>query len=181
MKWGTTMSQYFLGIDPGAKGGFALIKMDVSIDTIGNGMAVHHPECEIVWTHRTDKHTWDEISDMLAQLPIGEDEPRVFIEAVHSMPKQGVKSMFSFGENYGTWKGILYALNLPFEKVRPQVWQKEILREFPKVAGKSTKDRVREWCDKFYCDDRQRWKFKSDDGICDALGIATYGALYHHD
>lgn len=172
------MSTHFLGIDPGAKGGFALIKLDVEQDDIGEGLVQHTPVCTIIRTHRTDKHDWVDISHIVDSCP---DDTQVFLEAVHSMPKQGVKSMFSFGENFGTWKGILHALGFRYELIRPQKWQKDVLKLFPKVAEKTTKDRVREWCDKFYCDDKDRWRFKSDDGICDALAIATYGALYHHD
>jgi hypothetical protein len=48
------------------------------------------------------------------------------IEKVASMPRQGVKSMFSFGENYGKWQGILSAFEIPYDFSRPQEWMKEI-------------------------------------------------------
>ncbi len=46
------------------------------------------------------------------------------IEKVHSMPKQGVKSSFTFGQNYGFLLGCLTALEIPFEYVTPQKWQR---------------------------------------------------------
>ena len=55
------------------------------------------------------------------------------IEYVHAMPKQGVTSMFKFGTNYGVWRGILAAFAIPFFTVRPQQWQKEVVK---KAEGK---------------------------------------------
>ena len=46
------------------------------------------------------------------------------IEKVHSMPKQGVKSSFTFGQGYGFLLGCLTALEIPFEYVTPQKWQR---------------------------------------------------------
>ena len=40
------------------------------------------------------------------------------------MPKQGVKSMFTFGENYGHWVGVLAALKIPYNLITPIVWMK---------------------------------------------------------
>jgi crossover junction endodeoxyribonuclease RuvC len=48
----------------------------------------------------------------------------VMIENVHSMPKQGVASSFSFGVGYGVWRGIIAALGLPCMRVEPKVWKK---------------------------------------------------------
>lgn len=45
------------------------------------------------------------------------------IEAVHSMPKQGVSSSFKFGRGYGFLRGCLIGSGVPFEEVTPQKWQ----------------------------------------------------------
>ena len=47
-----------------------------------------------------------------------------FIERVSSSPQMGVVSAFTFGRGYGLLRGLLIALKIPFEEVRPQVWQK---------------------------------------------------------
>lgn len=59
------------------------------------------------------------------------------IEWAQPMPKQGVTSVFNYGEGFGSWLGILSALAIPFIRVRPQQWKKEILagRE---IVGKDT-------------------------------------------
>ena len=46
------------------------------------------------------------------------------IEAVHSMPGQGVVSTFKFGMNYGQWIGLLTANKIPYTQVSPQKWMK---------------------------------------------------------
>lgn len=60
------------------------------------------------------------------------------LERVHSMPGQGVKSMFTFGENYGRWQGLLACHRLPFLNPTPQQWQKGMVK---KSDGPDTKTR----------------------------------------
>lgn len=48
----------------------------------------------------------------------------VYIEDVHSMPKQGVASSFSFGCSLGVVLGVVEALQLPYAYVTPQAWKK---------------------------------------------------------
>jgi crossover junction endodeoxyribonuclease RuvC len=50
----------------------------------------------------------------------------VLLEKVHSMPSQGVKSTFSFGEAFGWIQGVLDALNLPVRLITPNEWQKPL-------------------------------------------------------
>ncbi len=49
----------------------------------------------------------------------------VCIEKAQSMPKQGTVSMFHYGQNYGEYLGMLKAMGIPYQEVRPQVWKKE--------------------------------------------------------
>lgn len=46
------------------------------------------------------------------------------LEEVHSMPKQGVTSSFSFGMNFGQWQGLLSGYDMEWETVTPQVWKR---------------------------------------------------------
>ena len=50
----------------------------------------------------------------------------VVLEKVHSMPKQGVVSTFSFGTNYGWWLGVIDALQIPVHHVTPQAWTRSL-------------------------------------------------------
>jgi hypothetical protein len=49
------------------------------------------------------------------------------IEAVHSMPKQGVASTFKFGKGYGEVLGIATALLFEIHEPSPQLWKKVML------------------------------------------------------
>jgi len=97
----------WIGVDPGASGGIA---------RLANGVepyAWKMPETE------------RDISELFR--PFSEYK-RIFcvIESVHSMPKQGVTSSFSFGRNYGFLRGMLIAYQIPFEEVTPIKWQKAL-------------------------------------------------------
>ena len=98
----------FIGIDPGANGAVAVISREQEIillqDYPGNEVAA-------------------------ANLLRGVSEQNVFaaIEKAQAMPKQGVRSMFKFGTNYGVWKGILATLGIPFREITPRTWQKGVI------------------------------------------------------
>lgn len=92
-----------LGIDPGKSGGFAIV-------TDINGEA-----------HAFDKLTPTDIVLLLKHLPHPIEV--AYIEQVSAMPKQGVCSVFAFGQNYGWWQGVLNALGIPIERVSPLKWQ----------------------------------------------------------
>ena len=46
------------------------------------------------------------------------------VEKVWSMPKQGVKSMFTFGYNYGLIIATISSLSIPYVEVIPNSWMK---------------------------------------------------------
>jgi len=119
--------QLFMGIDPGAKGALAVIDKKNCIIA-----GFDWPGDEIQTASRVRKF----LDDHTIINPI--KESRSFhlyaaLEYVHAMPKQGVTSMFKFGTNYGIWRGILAAFEIPFFTVRPQQWQKGIVK---KAEGK---------------------------------------------
>lgn len=93
----------------------------------------------------------------------------VCLEHVTAMPKQGVTSMFNFGQNFGYIKGLLEAFGIPYELVRPQKWKKEF--------GISDKNSSVECCKRLFPGvslrrtDRCR---KDDDGMAEALLMAEY-------
>jgi crossover junction endodeoxyribonuclease RuvC len=94
-----------IGIDPGVGGGVAVIE---------NGY-IEAFNCHDTVKDMADyinKHRWDCINMFCV------------IEKVHSMPKQGVVSTFTFGKNYGQWLGILASNGVPYKEVTPQTWMK---------------------------------------------------------
>jgi crossover junction endodeoxyribonuclease RuvC len=91
----------------------------------------------------------------------------IYLEKVHAMPGQGVTSMFKFGEGYGSFKGIMAALAIPYVEITPQSWQKVMFAGISKELGKK----------------RSVYKIgqlfpsltKIDDGSADALCMSLYG------
>jgi hypothetical protein len=112
-----------IGIDPGLTGAVARIG---HIDIVGSGPGYKTWDAP---TARDGKHRVllpVEMAKILLDAVSGQ-ECIIFIEKVHSMPRQGVASSFNFGEGYGLWQGLIVGLGLRFEKVTPQRWQKEML------------------------------------------------------
>lgn len=97
----------------------------------------------------------------------------VFIEKVHSMPKQGVSSTFVFGMGYGMMRGICVGLELPYTLVTPQAWKKEMCAGMPKGKDISIIVSKRIW-PKINLLPTKRCR-KESDGMADAALIAEYG------
>lgn len=100
-----------IGIDPGASGGIAWI-------TNGKACVEKMPD--------TLADLWDLIDDISGRKwsNHGVTEIKAYLEQVHSSPQMGVKSAFTFGNGFGHLEMALTAAGIPFERVRPQVWQK---------------------------------------------------------
>lgn len=94
----------YIGVDPGASGGLACISN------------TH------VWAHHMPSTTAD-VWDWFIHCQVDDDSVAV-IERVHAMPKQGVTSMFKFGQSYGMLDAMLTAVGIPYEHVLPSVWQR---------------------------------------------------------
>jgi len=98
-----------IGIDPGTNGGIAVI------DEKGNAYAEKMPD------------TLQDLYELLNSYSVGYDgNCRAYLEQVHSSPQMGVKSAFTFGNGFGHLEMALTACGIPFERVRPQVWQKAL-------------------------------------------------------
>ena len=95
----------------------------------------------------------------------------VGLELVHSMPGQGVRSMFSMGHGLGLWKGILGALQLRYTMVTPQRWKKALMDGMPKE-----KDAARLRAQQLF--PTAELHLKKHHGRADALLIAEF--IRHH-
>lgn len=101
----------YIGIDPGKSGGIAIVSADTNLKPFCCKM----PE--------TERDIWD----LIVSLKDWRDYPSVaVIERVHAMPGQGVTSMFTFGQGYGSLRMALIAAGIPFQEVTPQRWQKDM-------------------------------------------------------
>ena len=134
-----------IGCDPGTNGGIAWI-------TDGRACVEKMPD--------TLQDLWELFRDIAS-----EGDCRAYLEQVHSSPQMGVVSSFTFGNGFGHLEMALTAAGIPFERVRPQVWQK--------AMGCMTKG------DKNVSKRRAQELFpsmKMTHATADALLIASYGA-----
>ena len=91
--------EVIIGIDPGKSGAIAVLTPDGP---------------DFIKLKETEK----DVSDFLKDF-----DGFAFIENVNSSPQMGVVSAFKFGQSKGFLRGLLIALEIPFEEVSPQKWQ----------------------------------------------------------
>lgn len=139
----------YIGIDPGAKGAFALI------DGYNNSISVY-PFTEEEFIFRMEYIHFAKCTCAL--------------EHVGAMPGQGVVSMFNFGQNFGFIQGVLKAYSIPYELVRPAKWKKE----FGITSDKNTSIEV---CKRLFPNvnlKRTERCRKDDDGIAESILLAEW-------
>lgn len=172
------MTQVYMGIDPGKKGGIA-----------------------IRYKHRHDIQYWQmpkldkDIFLLIEKLNKKYSIIQCTIERAQAFPGNGVVAMFNYGQGFGFLIGLVTALRIPIDFVRPTIWQKNIMQGIPK-KGKKTKERALiAACNLFpkhfasehvnlletyeeYCEDEDYdgdFKLpKVHDGIVDAVLISEY-------
>jgi hypothetical protein len=59
------------------------------------------------------------------------EQIHVVLENVHSIAGSSAKSNFSFGHTNGIIEGVLVACKIPYTKVQPKEWQKEMFNGIP--------------------------------------------------
>jgi crossover junction endodeoxyribonuclease RuvC len=146
------------GIDPGAKGGVAFYRNAESVTAYPMPML-------------DDGHVgaWQ-----LAEWLREHDPKVVWIEKVHSMPKQGVASTFKFGVSFGGVAAVCGALGVPVLLVTPQKWKAAVLSDTKRDKDAARGSVARRWPTlDFRASPLAR---KIHDGMADALCIAVYGA-----
>lgn len=97
----------FVGIDPGEKGAIAFLEEGCQPD---------------IWDMKDAALTAALFRDTAQRYK----HPYVAIEGQGSRPSQSSVSTFSQAESFGVLKGILYALEIPFEVISPQAWKKQL-------------------------------------------------------
>lgn len=149
---------YVVGIDPGKKGGVTVMSMDG----------------QQVWTARLGEayELADFIDDTKRKIV------RAYVEKCQAMPGQGVKSMFTYGMGFGKILGVLETLQISYDLIPPQKWQKKMIPGTKKGETKHAAlikarqlfpkhDFVPEGCR------------VAHDGIVDSVLIAEYGRGLH--
>lgn len=171
------MSKLSIGIDIGASGAVALI----TPDNLG------------YWTIPKvgDQLNMGELSDQITAWINKSTEVHCVIEDLHSVFGSSAKSNFAFGVNNGLIIGMLQTLYIPFTKVAPKAWQKQMWQGIRPVeinTGKKKKDGTPKYKidtkatsliaaqrlfpkEKFLASERSK---KPHDGIVDSLLLAEF-------
>jgi crossover junction endodeoxyribonuclease RuvC len=100
------------GIDPGLSGAWGMIDHNGKYWSCGD---MHHDDDGVLDTEKI----WSEMCQARDR-----QDCIVFLEKVHSMPKQGVASTFKFGMAFGGAQALMYRFKSSFAYVTPQVWKK---------------------------------------------------------
>lgn len=143
-----------IGIDPGLSGGIACWKF-------GNSM-----------TAFSTPPTEGDLLELLKTL-IEPGKTIAFVEEVGGFAgkQQPGSAMFKFGRNFGFTLGVLQALGVRIELVRPQKWQKPL-----SLGTASTCASRSEWKNKLKaCAQRLYPALKPTLGTADAILIMDYG------
>lgn len=113
-------SHIVIGADPGQTGAIAFFAMGTATRVIDMPVSSRKAGGEEV--NGTLLAT--EIRGELRYMTPGQTAI-AYVEAVHAMPKQGVNSVFRFGESFGRLIGVLQALSIPVVLVPPARWKKD--------------------------------------------------------
>jgi hypothetical protein len=152
------VSQVVLGCDPGFTGALAAID--------GDDIEIHDAPILTVGTKR--------FMDLLAMkallLKWRDRDVRFFIEKVHSFPGSSARSMFSFGQGYGEWRGEVVALGFSLTEVEPARWKGALMDGLGRE-----KDAARYRAALLFPTVAHLFARKNDDGRAEALLIAEYG------
>ncbi|MDO8795394.1 MAG: hypothetical protein Q7J25_12315 [Vicinamibacterales bacterium] len=101
----------FLGVDPGASGGIAIL----------------NDQGEILLARKTPETDQDlfELFNMTGlHGPTYSPQRHAVLERVSSSPQMGVTSAFTFGGSYRALRMALTAARIPFDQISPLRWQR---------------------------------------------------------
>lgn len=146
----------YFGVDPG-KGGATVCLAGGKVYSCSHDVTEHD-----LWNWLDTKVEMD-------------GEAFAVIEKVHAMPGQGVTSMFTFGQSFGFLRGLLTAVEVPFEEVHPRSWQKALgIPKRDKNESKTQfKNRLKTRAQQLYPKEKVTLK------TADALLLATYCQRKH--
>lgn len=113
-----------LAIDPGARGGIALLDDDI----------IEAYPCPKSFSGMADL-----IREIVNSSYVNNYKIKCVLENVHAFPTDARSSAFKFGRNFGIWIGILESFEIKYKLVTPQTWQKEF-HPLPKIKQERKKE-----------------------------------------
>ena len=154
-----------LGCDPGLTGALALLELDHDRRVLD--LTIEDMPVTAVRVGRATRKLVEPAE--LCRLIRAFRPDAAYVEAVHSMPAQGVASSFAFGMGFGVLRGVIAALGVPVTYVTPQEWMR-IVR-----LGKGD-DVARQRIKQLMPDHAAWFPLKAHHGRADAALIAMAGA-----
>lgn len=106
------------GIDPGSKGSVSFLWPSLCRIEV-----LDLPVDKVAGTSRTFTYV---DADALTRMFEERNPLHTFLEKVHAMPSDGSVGAFTFGDNFGSIKGVLAALRCPRTQVPPETWKKAL-------------------------------------------------------
>lgn len=155
------MRLHVLGIDPGKSGAVAFLRgVDESCQLLAcTDMPVTGDEVDPYllrdWIYANRHEATDGAGIHAA------------VERVASMPKQGVASVFKFGDSFGVARGVASALGLSVTYYRPAVWKKALHLGADKNLSRQRAIQLWPECSDWFAR-------KKDDGRAEAALLAYY-------
>ena len=136
--------------------------LGIDVGTSGAATLIDESGCIIDSIKFTETYT--DIADAFAEYSKDHSPLCAYIEQVHSMPAQGVVSVFKFGTSFGFLLGLLTATKIPYELVTPQKWQKYL-----NCQTKGNKNITKQLAQQLYPN------YKITHANADSILIAEYG------
>jgi crossover junction endodeoxyribonuclease RuvC len=108
----TRRKKLIIAVDPGTSG--CIVFLSQMGDYIDH---MHMPVVKHGTNTRVD-------GAAIARALAGQDITHSYLESVHAMPAQGVRSVFTFGHAAGLVEGVITGAMIPITLVTPQAWKK---------------------------------------------------------
>lgn len=162
------MTEIYLGVDPGLSGAIALYApIDRSVRVFD--IPTHAVMIGGKQRKRLDARKLDhELKALVGSSRLA----LAAVEDVHSMPKQGVASAFSFGFVAGAIQQCLVSHDVPFTLVEPSAWKRFL-------SVPANKDAARRRASQLLPFGADLWPLAKHDGRAEAALLAYYGSLLY--
>lgn len=166
------MNKLYIGIDVGFTGAICIIEYDHAADKTVTTSFFDMPLInDQKGRSLVDARTLRDILQMAIALKDKAPIAGVLIEQVGAMPKQGVTSMFRFGQALGTVEAVVALAGVPYAHILPQKWKS-------KMSVNGEKDYARTQAIARFPDLSDVLKLNKHSGRADAFFIALYAALH---
>lgn len=155
-------SSLYVGIDPGVTGAIAALDGDTGVIEIFDMPTV------ATGRRRASELNLPELARIIDSISGGDNRiVRAALERAQPMPKQGVVSVFTYGETYGAIRAMLASYFIPYSTVRPADWKKSL--EVPRE-----KDAARARASELLPRGAAYWPLKKHHNRAEAALLALY-------